>query len=337
MKFSKPRSVPSREETSAASIQSARAVPGGVTRCESVLTRPSILVVVPAFSAKPAAASTTSARLLDALSAVSTASTVRAPVRPRSAKSASGKSERGSAPRRTRTSMRPSAAARRMPSVSRPSVTGSAGQISEYHSRASSRVTRPGSSPGARPMSRAPRTLERRSAERNVVSGRAARTADAAATVTLADSANDARPRTTVIGPVAAFRRLRAASRSAMEIPAISRSIAAEPTSAATTSAVSPGRGWIDAFVSEVRPDDRGETSTSVTRSSTAACRSRRKRTGSSSFTSGPRSSTVPPGAHTSSMVAAGRPRTAWAGRPSPSCASTLSVARTPLKSFDQA
>ena len=271
MKFSKPRSVPSRDETSAASIQSARAVPGGVTRCERVLTRPSILVVVPAFSAKPAAASTTSARLLDALRAVSTASTVRAPVRPRSAKSASGKSARGSAPRRTSTSMRPSAAARRMPSVSRPSATGSAGQISEYHSRASSRVTRPGRRPGARPMSRAPRTLERRSAERKVVSGRAARTVDAAATVTLEASANDARPRTTVIGPVAAFSKFRAASSSAMETPAISRSMAADPMSAATTSAVSPGRGCTDAFVRDVSPDERGETSIRVTRSSTAA------------------------------------------------------------------
>ena len=271
LKFSKPRSVPSRLETSAASIQSAREVPGGVTRCESVLTRPSMFVVVPVFSAKPAAASTTSARLLEELSAVSTASTVRAPVRPRSARSASGKSESGSAPKRTRTSMRPSAAARRMPSVSRPVALGVAGQTSEYHSAPSSRVTRPGRSPGARPMSSAPRTLDRRNAERNVVSGRALRIAEAAATVMLADSASDARPSTTVIGPVDAERAARACSSSSAETPAISRSMTDEPTSAATTSAVSPGRGCTDAAASEVIPLERGETSTMVTRSSTAA------------------------------------------------------------------
>ena len=56
-----PRSAPSRRASSAAIIQSARAVPGGVTFWPSTLTRPSRLVVVPPTSAKPAAGSTTSA------------------------------------------------------------------------------------------------------------------------------------------------------------------------------------------------------------------------------------------------------------------------------------
>ena len=58
---SRPRSAPRRRASSAAIIQSARAVPGGVTFWPSTLTRPSMLVVVPPTSAKPAAGSTTSA------------------------------------------------------------------------------------------------------------------------------------------------------------------------------------------------------------------------------------------------------------------------------------
>ena len=57
--------MPSRRLSSAASIQSSRAVPGGVTLRATVLTRPSTLVVVPSTSAGPAAASTTSACCAD--------------------------------------------------------------------------------------------------------------------------------------------------------------------------------------------------------------------------------------------------------------------------------
>ena len=48
---SRPRSVPRRRASSAAIIQSARAVPGGVTLRATVLMRPSRLVVVPSTSA----------------------------------------------------------------------------------------------------------------------------------------------------------------------------------------------------------------------------------------------------------------------------------------------
>ena len=51
---STPRSAPSRRASSAASIQSSRAVPGGVILRATVLTRPSRLVVVPSVSAEPA-------------------------------------------------------------------------------------------------------------------------------------------------------------------------------------------------------------------------------------------------------------------------------------------
>ena len=58
--------MPSRRLSSAASIQSSRAVPGGVIFRATVLMRPSMLVVVPSTSAGPAAASTTSACWADA-------------------------------------------------------------------------------------------------------------------------------------------------------------------------------------------------------------------------------------------------------------------------------
>ena len=55
---------------------------------------------------------------------------MRAPARPRSARSRSGKSASGSAPSRTSVSILPSAAARRMPAVSRPLPVGNVGQRS---------------------------------------------------------------------------------------------------------------------------------------------------------------------------------------------------------------
>ena len=79
-------------------IQSGRLVPYGVTCWASGDTRPSMLVVVPAFSPNAAAASTTSASCVDSDGNVSTEMIRRAPASARRARSASGQSLIGSAP-----------------------------------------------------------------------------------------------------------------------------------------------------------------------------------------------------------------------------------------------
>ena len=147
-------------------IQSARAVPGAVTRWLRVLTRPSRLVVVPRTSANPAAGSTTSAWRTDSVRNRSVAITVRAPARPRSARSRSGKSLSGSAPSRISVSILPAAAAARMPAASRPRTDGTRGHSPATAPAPSASVVRPARRPGAMPMSMAPWTLARRSAER---------------------------------------------------------------------------------------------------------------------------------------------------------------------------
>ena len=65
---SKPRSAPRRSASSVAITQSARATPGGTTLAARRVTRPSRFVVVPPRSAYPAAGSTTSASIDEALS-----------------------------------------------------------------------------------------------------------------------------------------------------------------------------------------------------------------------------------------------------------------------------
>ncbi len=172
-------------------IQSARAVPGGVTFACTTLTRPSMLVAVPSTSPKPAAASTTSAFRPLSVRNVSTAMTVPARVSARSARSRSGKSDSGSAPRRTSTSRVPSAAAVRMPVASSPGSLGTTFQRPLNQSRPDVERDTPGSTPGARPMSSAPLTLPRRSTGRNVVSGRLASSVAQASTTAAGDSASD--------------------------------------------------------------------------------------------------------------------------------------------------
>ena len=100
---SKPRSAPSRAASSAAIIQSGRAVPGGVTFWRQTLTRPSRFVVVPALlrvARRPAARRRPAAT--DSVRNRSTATTKPAPASARSARPRSGKSASGSAPRSTR-------------------------------------------------------------------------------------------------------------------------------------------------------------------------------------------------------------------------------------------
>ena len=318
------RSAPRRKPNSAAIIQSGRAVPGGVTFWRTVLTRPSRLVVVPSTSAAPAAGNTMSTAADDELSTVSRAITVRAPFRPREASSRSGKSASGSAPSSTRVSIRPSAAAARMPAVSRPVSAGTVPQASPNQSRPSSSVTRPGRNPGTRPISMAPCTLARRRPDKNFTLGKAATREAAAATVASADSANEPRPSSTVRCSFA--RAARTPERSPS--PAMIRS---------TSSLTAPGverSEWVAISVSEVT---RGESSTTVARLRVTASRMRRKSTASSSLGSDPITRRVPPAAQASSMVALGSPAISEAGRPSPNWASTLSVPMTPLASLAQA
>ena len=171
-----------RSASSAATIQSARDVPAAVTRWATVDTRPSRLVVVPLFSANIDAGRTTSARSAEAVRNESRATTTPARSRAWAASAASGKSASGSAPRRTRRSISPAAAAARMPAASRP----------------------PGR--GRSPSCSAPTTLPRRSAGSTARSGCTAATASYTARNVAAadsvDSARFARPAMMTTGPL---------------------------------------------------------------------------------------------------------------------------------------
>ena len=76
-----------------------------------------------------------------------------------------------------------------MSAVESPVPAGTEPQAAVKRSRPASRLTRPGSRPGASPMSRAPNTLPRRSAGRNVALGRAAARLRTASAATSPDSA----------------------------------------------------------------------------------------------------------------------------------------------------
>ncbi len=76
-----------------------------------------------------------------------------------------------------------------MSAVDRPVLAGTEPQAVVKRWRPASRLIRPGSSPGARPMSRAPKTLPRRSAGRNLAFGRAAARTRTASAATSPDSA----------------------------------------------------------------------------------------------------------------------------------------------------
>ena len=84
----------------------------------------------------------------------------------------------------------------RMAAVSSPAAAGTLPQAAVNHSRPDSRSTRPGRSPGASPMSSAPKTLPLRSAGRKVALGSACARTRAASATTSPDSAYDGRPST---------------------------------------------------------------------------------------------------------------------------------------------
>ena len=162
-------------------------------------------------------------------------------------------------------------------------------------------------------------------------SRRAARRARAAAWSTDAgDSASDWRPRMTTRSPLrpveAAVGRLldgAAARRGAVAGERVLGELLGDR--ARFAGSVAQHRA-----TSRSSPVARGAISTTGTWSSTAAWRTRRCRTGSSSLRSGA-SRMTPRARSMSAMVARGRPSTTSAGRPSPSWASTLSVPSTPL------
>ena len=239
---SRPRLVTEGAARSTAMIQSARAVPGGVTFCASGLTRPSRLVKVPSTSVGPAAASTTSAcahgvvdeqvdrdDALDRWRAPRRASIGVGEVAERVG---AEQHERGDA-----TVGRCFEDAARVESTLRRAVAATAARSA---SRPASRLTRPGTRPGARPMSSAPCTLPRRNADKKRTPGTPAASARPRRRRRRRISASDARPRITVTGR----RRSKGATRAVddLRLDADTISVTSSgPARATATSAISPG------------------------------------------------------------------------------------------------
>ena len=161
-----------------------RAVPGGVTAWPRVLMRPSMLVWVPVTSPGPAAASTMSARPDDSVRKRSTAMTVRAPARARGGQLAVGEvGQRVGAEQDQDVDLALGRGGEDAGGVEPGRRRDPGPHDARGGRRRTSSVVRPGSRPGARPMSRAPWTLARRSSGRTLASGRVRATTAAASTV----------------------------------------------------------------------------------------------------------------------------------------------------------
>ena len=209
----------------------------------------------------------------------------------------------------------------------------------------SSRPTRPGSTPGARPMSRAPCTLARRRADRKATPGRPARIGPPSATGS-SGSASDGRPRTTTTGGRAGGRRLsqaramwaRTASIVVRGHPGdVGRSTGPWPAMAAARAATSPGRystrlGGVAATGPSAPGSARRLGALLARRVAQAQVQDRQL-----VFDVGRRAVMTSGAAAAWSMVARGSPSTSSAGSPSPSWASTLSVPRPTRASLAQA
>ena len=232
----------------------------------------------------------------------------------------SGKSQRGSAPRRTRVSIFPATAAWSISVVPRPCSLGTSVHFCRRAWLGLSILTRPGRKPGARPMSRAPRTFPLRNAGRKVACGSSALITAATEIAGSADSAIEARPKMVTTEP----------SRSccASGSPLVSKSV--------RVFAASPAWQRIECWAYDSLPVAVGPIWTTLVRPLVAAPRRRRCNIASSSLRSGPTISTVS-ASHASAIVAGGSPKTSSAGRPSSSCASMLSVPITERAIFDQA
>ena len=216
---SRSKSTSRRSASSTAIRQSSMAVPGGVTFRARRSRRPSRFVVVPRFSPARATGRNTWAASVLGVGKASTARTNGTLASARRARSRSGKSDSGSAPRRISAWIRPSAAAARMPAVSSPALGGGPAPG--------------GLEPGPAGVERDPPGQEsRRQTEVQCAVDVAApqggqephageaRSAAAAATVASAGSAKDGRPRITMTGrssPGSPRSRAAAASSSASE------------------------------------------------------------------------------------------------------------------------
>ena len=225
------RSAPRRKASSAAIIQSGRAVPGAVTFWLTTEMRPSMLVVVPSTSVNPAAGST-----MSAASDRGVREGVDGDDRAGAGDAAGGQLAVGEVRQRVgaeqdeRVDLAVGGGGQDAGGVEA-GLGGHGAARSGRTSRApSSSATRPGSRPGARPRSMAPWTLPRRRPERNVVSGKASSSAAAAATTASGLSATEPRPSRTVNGPAASWSRTAARSPSPAMIWA-------------TSSLTAPGRG----------------------------------------------------------------------------------------------
>ena len=199
-----------------------------------------MFVVVPARSWTVATGSTASANTAEGERKLSSATTKSALSSASAASSASGKSPMGSAPSSTSTFISPEAEASKIPAASRPGSAGRDPQALVNHSLPSSIDTRPGSTPGASPMSRAPMTLPRRRAGRNRAEGHAWAIVTAAMATSSPRSAREGRP-TTIATPSSAAPASAPNAWSQAGPPAECGG-AVPLTSAPVTEAASPGR-----------------------------------------------------------------------------------------------
>ena len=202
LSLARPRSDPRAAASSAAIIQSGQAKPGAESLGPRRLTRPSMLVVVPARSCVTAHGSTTSACASTDSDGWPVTATTKCPAPQRLlGHGAVGEVvERVGAEQHQRAhaaSAAPSAAPAsspameaRMSAVSRPAAGRhrAPGGGEALAARIEARPG-PGRMPGARPMSSAPKTLPRRSAGRKVALGSAAASARTASAATSPDSA----------------------------------------------------------------------------------------------------------------------------------------------------
>ena len=192
--------MPPLRASSAAIIQSLRAVPGGLTCLVTGERRPSKFICVPSRSPKAAAGSTMVASLTVLFGKASMAMMLVPTARASSMSCLPGKSRTGSAPRHTSTAISPAAALAMMPAVRLPASAGTLPQMLRYQLPSPSRGVRPGSKPGARPISSAPCTLPRLSAGKKRACGYASAIWAATEAITSGDSAREVRPKMTVRG-----------------------------------------------------------------------------------------------------------------------------------------
>ena len=298
-----------------------RATPGGTTFAARRETRPSRLVVVPPRSANPAAGSTTSASIDEALSdRVDRDEELDVLERPGGEVRGRGSPTAG--PRRAARacSSAPDAAASSIPAVSRPARLGHRAPVrSANHSRPSSQRDPARQEPGSAPE--VDGAVHVGAPQRREESGPAARHAASTAAAAATCSAGSASDGSTEHDDDAVALAWLLSGERAGEL----RRLAPGRVGDATSTSLARGR---------VATGEQSMTAQALVRrrpgaasgAARAAPRAGRRR-------ARPRCSA----ASVSAIVARGRPATSSPGSPSPSWASKLSVPMTPLASFTQA